>query len=96
MELISLHRETADEDGNIFTVTYLLTYSPRRKRFPFGLRCFIEGSFLEHSYNFFEKKSLFNTFQAAEAALETLAEKDVFPVHIEEVLCENPKVFSLI
>ena len=77
MEVVSLHREIAAEDGETFRVCYALLREACGREQVYGVLCYLEGL-----------RCRPDQYCRLPALLEYLAEREVMPTHLEEILCE--------
>ena len=77
MEVVSLHREIAAEDGETFRVCYALLREACGREQVYGVLCYLEGL-----------RCRSDQYCRLPALLEYLAEREVMPTHLEEILCE--------
>ena len=80
MEVVSLHREIAAEDGETFRVCYALLREACGREQVYGLRC--------RPDQYCRLPALLENRRLGQALLEYLAEREVMPTHLEEILCE--------
>lgn len=87
MEVLSLHREMAGEEGERCRVRYALLEECCGQERCYGLLCCVEGRHLRED-QLRRLPCVTESRRAGELLLEFLAEEGVTPTHLEEVLAE--------
>ena len=87
MEVLSLHREMAGEEGERCRVRYALLEERCGRERCYGLLCCVEGRHLRGD-QLRRLPCVTGSRRAGELLLEFLAEEGVTPTHLEEVLAE--------
>lgn len=87
MEVLSLHREMAGEEGERCRVRYALLEERCGRERCYGLLCCVEGWHLRGD-QLRRLPCVTGSRRAGELLLEFLAEEGVTPTHLEEVLAE--------
>ena len=87
MEVVSLHREIAAEDGETFRVCYALLREACGREQVYGVLCYLEGLRCRPD-QYCRLPALLENRRLGQALLEDLAEREVMPTHLEEILCE--------
>ena len=87
MEVVSLHREIAAEDGETFRVCYALLREACGREQGYGVLCYLEGLRCRPD-QYCRLPALLENRRLGQALLEYLAEREVMPTHLEEILCE--------